>query len=94
MNNAIWSNIAGASIDYHIKQKKVRKRQVPYDITCTWNLNYNTNEYTMTITDSPGLQKNQTGLPRWGMEEGEELGVWKQPCKASYIELRKQGPPA
>ena len=24
--------------------KSERERQIPYDITCTWNLNYGTNE--------------------------------------------------
>ena len=40
--------------DYHTKRSKSeRERQVPYDITYMWNLNYDTNELTYeTETDS------------------------------------------
>ena len=34
-----------ATRDYHAKgSKSERETQIPYDITCTWNLRYDTNE--------------------------------------------------
>ena len=52
-NNAICSNMDGPR-DYHTKwSKSERERQIPYDITYMWNLNYNTNEHIYeTETDS------------------------------------------
>ena len=52
-NNATCSNMDGPR-NYHTKwSKSDRKRQVPYDITYMWNLNYDTNELTYeTETDS------------------------------------------
>ena len=42
--NAICSNIVGPR-DHHTKWlKSERERQMPYDITCMWNLTYDTNE--------------------------------------------------
>ena len=36
--------------DYHTKwSKSERERQTPYDITCMWNLNYDTNELIYKI---------------------------------------------
>ena len=40
-NNAICSNMDATRDDY---TKSERDRQIPYDITCMWNLKYNTNE--------------------------------------------------
>ena len=43
-NNAICSNMNGTR-DSHTKwSKSERERQIPYDITCIWNLIYGTNE--------------------------------------------------
>ena len=43
-NNATCSNM-DATRDYHTKwSKSERERQIPYDITYMWNLNYDTNE--------------------------------------------------
>ena len=57
--------------DYHTKQSKSeRERQIPYDITYTWNLKHDTNELIYeTETDS---HTQRTGwLPkRRGMVEG------------------------
>ena len=52
-NNVICSNMDRPR-DYHTKwSKSERERQTAYDITCTWNLNYDTNELTYKIeTDS------------------------------------------
>ena len=41
-NNAICSNM-DATIDYHAKwSKSEREKQIPYDITYTWNLKHDT----------------------------------------------------
>ena len=52
-NNAICSNMNGPR-DYHTKWSKSEGgRQVPYEITCMWNLKYDTNELIYeTETDS------------------------------------------
>ena len=52
-NGAICSNIYGTR-DSHTKwSKSERERQVPYDITYMWNLNYGTNDpMYKTETDS------------------------------------------
>ena len=43
-NNAICNNMDGPR-DYHTKwSKSERERQIPHDITYTWNLKYDTNE--------------------------------------------------
>ena len=44
----------GGPRDYHTKQSKSeRERQILYDITCMWNLKYDTNEPIYeTETDS------------------------------------------
>ena len=41
-NNAICNNM-DATRDYHTKWSN-SERQIPYDITYTWNLKYDTNE--------------------------------------------------
>ena len=52
-NTAICSNM-DETRDYHTKlSKSERERQIPYEITYTWNLKYNTNELIYkTETDS------------------------------------------
>ena len=43
-NNVICSNM-DATRDSHAKWSKLeRERQIPYNITCVWNLKYDTNE--------------------------------------------------
>ena len=43
-NSAICCNMDGPR-NYHTKRCKLeRERQIPYDITYMWNLNYDTNE--------------------------------------------------
>ena len=51
--NAICGNL-DAPRDYHTKwRKSKRERQIPYDVTYTWNLKYDTNELIYeTETDS------------------------------------------
>ena len=44
-NNAICNNMDEPR-DYHTKRSKSeRERQIPYDITYMWTLNYKTNEH-------------------------------------------------
>ena len=72
-NNAIHSNMDTIR-DYHTKWSKSREWQIPYDISYTQNLKYNTNELiynTKTLTD----RKQIYGYQRkkgWG----DKLGVW------------------
>ena len=66
------------SRDYHTKSE----RQIPYDITYTQNLKYDTNEHIYE-TDSKqtcGCQAIQTG---------NGLGVWVPRCRLLYIEWIK-----
>ena len=50
-NNVIYSNLDRPR-DYHTQWSKL-ERQIPYDITCMWNLKYDTNEFICeTETDS------------------------------------------
>ena len=64
-NNAICSNMDGPR-DYHTKwNKSDRGRQIPYDITYTWNLKYDTSELIYkTETDSQTYNIN-LWLQRW-----------------------------
>ena len=50
---ALFANMDGPR-DYHTKwSKSERERQIPYGITCIWNLKYDTNEPIYeTETDS------------------------------------------
>ena len=52
-NDAICSNMDGTR-GYHTKwSQSDRERQILYDITCMWNLKYDTNDHTYeTETDS------------------------------------------
>ena len=52
-NDAIYSNMDGPT-DYHTMwSESERERQVPYDITYTWNRKYDPNELIyITETDS------------------------------------------
>ena len=49
---------------------EVRERQIPYDITCMWNLKYDTNEHIYE-TDT----KNRFVGPKGEGMEREGLGV-------------------
>ena len=52
-NNAICSNMDATRDDHTKWSKSERERQIPYDITYTWNLKDGTNEPTYkTETDS------------------------------------------
>ena len=43
-SNAICSNVDGVRDDHTKWSKSERKRQIPYDITYTWDLKYDRNE--------------------------------------------------
>jgi len=54
-----------ASRDYHTKgSKSERERQLPCDITCTWNLKYGTNEPTYEMETDSQTERTHLGLPR------------------------------
>ena len=48
-----------------------RERQIPYDITCMWNLKYGTN-YLIYKTETDHRQGEQTCV----CQEREEVGGW------------------
>ena len=69
-NNAICSNMDEPR-DYNIKWSKAERiRQIPYDITCMWNLKYDTKEHIYE-TDT----KNRFVGPKGEGMEREGLGV-------------------
>ena len=43
-NTAICSNMDGPRDNHTKRSKSERERQIPYEITYTWNLKYDTNE--------------------------------------------------
>ena len=52
-NDAICSNMDGPRDDHTKRSKSERERQIPYDITYIWNLQYDTSELiNKTETDS------------------------------------------
>ena len=52
-------------------RKSERERQIPYDITCMWNLKYGTNEHIcQTETDSQKMRTDLWLLMGRGMQEG------------------------
>ena len=61
-----------ATRDYHTKwSKSERERQIPYDITYMWNLEYNTNEFIYKAeTDSQTEKINMVIKGERGLGEG------------------------
>ena len=55
-------------LDYHTKwSKSERERQIPYDVTYTWNLKYDTNEPIHEIeTDSHIEDRLMIAKGQWG----------------------------
>ena len=51
--------------------KSIRERQIPYDITYTWNLNHGTNEPISIYETEPDSQTWRTNLWLQGSGEGE-----------------------
>ena len=47
-NTAICSNMDGPRDNHTKRSKSERERQIPYEITYTWNLKYDTNELIYT----------------------------------------------
>ena len=58
-----------ATIDYHSKSK--RKRQILYDIICTWNLKYDTKGLTFFKKQKQNHEhREQTGGGGWETYRG------------------------
>ena len=68
-NNAISSNMDGTRDDPTNWSKSDRERQIPYDITCMWNLKYYTNELIYETETRLQMQKKNSWLPK-GKSEG------------------------
>ena len=62
--------------DYHTKQSKSeRERQIPYDITYTWNLKHDTNELIYETEIQLQMWKINLRLSRgsgWGKDKMED----------------------
>ena len=70
-NNAICSNM-DANRDYHSKwSKSERERQIPCDITYTWNLKYDTNELIYETETESYIQRTNGWSPY-----GRGVGGW------------------
>ena len=84
-----YSTIKKKNLDtaknYHTKWSKSEiKRQISYDITCMWNLNYDTNE---PIYETDSDIENRLVIAKWERVEGGmkwEIGIKR--CKFLYIE--------
>ena len=61
--------------DHHTKgSKSERERQIPYDITYTWNLKYNTNKLIYNQKQTHKYRETERGKQRGGEREGERRG--------------------
>ena len=84
------------SRDYHTKQSKSeRERQIPYAITCMWNLKYDTNKLSMKQkqkeTHRHREQTHGCRAVEWG--QGQGLGVLDQQMQTiTYRVDKQQGP--
>ena len=62
--------------DSHTKcSKSERERQIPYDITYTWNLIYSTNEHFQR-TEMYGVGEQICGCQEGRGREWDGLGAW------------------
>ena len=67
-----------ATKDSHTNEASQKERQIPYNITYMWNLNYDTNEpIYRTETDSE-TQRTDCGCQGEEEKEWDGLGVWSQ----------------
>ena len=82
---ATWMNL---EIIQTKQSKSERERQIPYDITCMWNLKYDTNELISgTETDSQ-IWKTDKWLLRSGRKDGS--GVCDQQMQTIIYRTDKQ----
>jgi len=69
-NNAICSNMDRPRDDYTKRSESGRERQAPYEITCVWNLNYDTDEFICETETGSQTQRtdlrSQSGKWGWG----------------------------
>ena len=68
-NNAICSNMDATRDDHTKQSKSERERQIPNDITYTWNLKYDTNELIYKTETDSQTQRTDLWLPsgrEWG----------------------------
>ena len=56
--------------DYHTLGKSGRERQIPYDTTYMWNLNYDTKELIYRRETDSQTERTDLDLPRWGKRKG------------------------
>ena len=58
-----------------IMESEESKRQIPYDITYTWNLRYDTNEPIYETETKSETQKTNCGCQGGGEQERGGLGI-------------------
>ena len=66
-NNAIANNMDGPRDDQTKQNKSEREKQMPYDITYTWNLKCDVNPHNCE-TKQTRRQRGQTCCQRGGMD--------------------------
>ena len=84
---AIWMDLEIIILS-KVSQKEIR--QIPYDITYMWDLQYDTNEYICETKTSSQIQRTDLWLP-WGRRVAEgKSGINR--CKLLYRNGKQQGP--
>ena len=80
--------------DYHTKwSKSDRKRQISYDITYTWRLKYDTNEFIYKTEIDSQTQKTNLRLLRGSGCGRDKLEVWDQQVQTTIYKIDKQQGP-
>ena len=75
-NAAVCSNVNGPR-DYRSKwSKSDRERQIPYDITYTWNLKYDTNDLFTKQKQAHRHRKPTRGYQKGKGVGRDKLGTW------------------
>ena len=71
----------GANRDSHTKRgKSERERQIPYDRTYMWNINYGTDEPAYRKETDPQTQSTDLGLPSEGVGWTGSMGFVDANC--------------
>ena len=67
----------GMGLEIIILTEVVRQRQIPYDLTCMWNLKYDTNELIYKTKNRLADIENKLTVTKGENRGGrDKLGVW------------------
>ena len=69
-----------------------RGKQIPYDISCTWNPKYDTKELIYKTETDTQTQRTDLWLPRGRRQRGEP-GVWDLQKQTIIYRMDKQKGP-